>query len=149
MIDDIKNSPHKILTSLSVFFGIIGIIIWKYDKMVGYSSGNQTELEQFWRFIFGTMIMFIPFFLVYALIYWLMYKFNKPTNPTLNFWHFGLLFLSIAISLFYGYILLFTNSYKFKQERSIMEYLLLMISYSIPVIFIINIILSLLKHRKV
>ena len=110
MIDDIKNSPHKILTSLSVFFGIIGIIIWKYDKMVGYSSGNQTELEQFWRFIFGTMIMFIPFFLVYALIYWLMYKFNKPTNPTLNFWHFGLLFLS---SVYFFLLILMFQSLKF------------------------------------
>jgi len=141
----IKNKPHKFLFRISLFFGGIGLAIWQYDRIVGYSFADQGNAEQFFRLIFGSMIVMIPIFLFYALIYWLMYRFKRPTRPHLNAWHIYTLIFSIILSLGFVSQRWFNNDYNINLEKSITDYIMTAISLAVPAIFLYNIIFSLVK----
>lgn len=145
MISLMKNKPHQVLLSISLIIGSIGLAIWRFDKKSGYSSSNTGDFENFLRLTIGILITTIPFLLVFALVYWLMYKFNRPTRPTLNFWHLTTLFAYFLGSIAVGYFILNDNKpiYDFEDDWS--TYLISAISIASLLIFIVNIVLSLVK----
>lgn len=149
MLETIRTKPHVFLLKFCLVFGFIGLSIALYDNRVGYSFSDQGEIEQLFRFIFGSMILQLPQLLFFALIYWLMYRFNKPTQPKLNALHIGLQMLGIIIGLVIGYENLFGNDYSYRDRYRPMNILSMIISFSYLVIFITNIVISFKKARSV
>lgn len=144
MIEIIRTKPHRFLFQFSLFFALIGSTLWIYDNNVGYDSNSQGDVEQFFRFIFGSMILHLPKLLFFALIYWLMHHFNKPTQSKLNLWHIGIVLLGILLSIGSGLNSLFDNS-SIGYRPSPMRYISLGLGLVSLIIFITNIVLSFQK----
>lgn len=144
MIETIRTKPHRFLFQFSLFFALVGSAIWMYDYNFGYDSNRQGDVEQFFRFIFGSMLLHIPKLLLFALIYWLMHHFNKPTQTKLNLWHIAIVLLGILLSIGSGLISWFDNS-SIGYRPSPMRFVSLGLGLISLIIFITNIVLSFKK----
>jgi len=150
MKDLIRNTPHKFFFSIALFFGIIGAAIWKYDVVFDYSYNDQGDIEEFFRLIFGSSLMLVPAFLVMSLIYWLMHLFNRPTRQILNAWHIYLTILSYVM-IMSSIVVNWYEDLHFSDsnfELSFTDYIRYILALLPFVIFIVNIIISLVKPIK-
>lgn len=141
----IGEKPHAILFKFCLVLAVIGGIIWRYDKFVGYSHATQGTVEQFFRLMIGSLIVFVPMLLLYALIYWLMYRFKRPTRPILNFYHLVLLVVFFVIQLFYSSKMLIFDSGSSPLRGSNISYILRISSFAAPALFLYNVVVSLVK----
>jgi|GEM_PF-5089249 len=141
-IKTIKTRPYKFLFLVSLTFCIIIFLLWAYSLIVDNSYSDRSELERNLRSLVF-LKAFIPEFLIYSSLYWLMYKFKKPTRSLFNIIHVSLLLSSVLIMMSMGLMGWFDAS-----KKLIVNYTIQFFTYSIPGIFIINIIISLIKSKK-
>ncbi len=103
----IMHNPAKAFFVVGAGLSVILFWAWRMDRRLGQggSLADQSDLEQNIRLLLGNLTMMAPNFLIFGLIYWLMYYFKKPTQPTLNFWHFT---TKLIIAVVSWYVILTT-----------------------------------------
>ena len=138
----IKNKPHKFLFLVSITFLIIILLLWAYSLLVDNSYSDRSNLERNLRSLVF-LKAFIPEFVIYSGLYWLMHKLQKPTSTNFNLLHVSLLLGNVVTMMSMGLMGWFDGS-----KESIVNYTILFFSYSIPAIFVINIIISLMNSKK-
>lgn len=139
-----------------IFFGVgaAGIAVlffaFRLQRMLGNTPYNsQSSLERGVRMMAGMFSTMVPYFLFYALIYWLLHRFDRPTSPRLNVVH---ILLTVAG---YGGILLYSgwqsmSGHKFYTtmlEDNPSDILFAILFFLIWIVFIVNVVAALLKKR--
>ena len=144
-LQTLQEKPHRAFLSIVGFILIISGIMWRYDRMTNHSYSQQSDLEQSLRLIAGLLLVAVPWLLIYALAYWLLHKFQRPTHPKLNVCHFFLWIGSFVVEVIYSAQYLSSKGTFIRS--SFMEVLLQILSFSLLVIFIVNVVLSLKKGK--
>lgn len=163
MISTIQEKPYRLYFIFSIFIASTAALIWKYDQLFGYSSTDQGTLEQLLRLFVGGALLLLPQILFYAVVYWCMYFVKKPTVARLNLWHFYLLGTSLCLQFLYGVdSLILDDKYlvnadiDYLQEDSyltsagsIFNLVLILINIVAIVLFVYNIVVSLIRPNSV
>jgi hypothetical protein len=98
----IMHNPAKAFFVVGAGLSVLLFWAWRMDRRLsqGRTMAEQSDLEQIVRSLLGNLSLIAPSFLLFALIYWLLYYFKKPTQPLLNFWHFTTKLIVAVVSTY-------------------------------------------------
>ncbi|MBK9335536.1 MAG: hypothetical protein IPM98_02665 [Lewinellaceae bacterium] len=119
-------------------------------RIGGTPFSDQSNLERAIRMAAGMFVMMAPYFLVFALIYWLLYRFNRPASPRLNLLHFALSTIGLGSFLLYAGYSELTQTTFFLAGSNDNDWVtgLLMGIYTLgQLVFLVNIGAALMKKR--
>lgn len=144
------HQPAKIFFWVAAAGIAVLFFAFRLQRMLGntpYSS--QSSLERGVRMMAGIFSTMAPHFLFYALIYWLLHRFDRPTSPRLNVLHI------LLTAAGYGGILLYSGwqtwsgkkFYTTMLEDNPSDILFAILFFLIWIVFIVNVVAALLKKR--
>jgi hypothetical protein len=143
------HNPAKAFFVVGATLLVILFWAWRMDRRLGQgrTMADQSDMEQNIRLLLGSLTMMVPNFLLFALIYWLMYYFKKPTHPLLNFWHFTTKLIISVVSLYVIVTTMdVTGSVSYSEPNMKME-ILGWLSFIPILIFWVNIGVTFLKKK--
>jgi len=144
------HQPAKIFFWIAAAGVAVLLLGLRLERLFGNTPyGSQSSLERTIRLLAGMFVTMAPYFLFYALIYWALHRFNRPTSPRLNVLHVGLTVLGYGSMLLHlGWMQLSGKKQTaYLLEDSPSDILFAILFLLAAVVFIVNVAAALLKKR--
>jgi hypothetical protein len=118
-----------------------------YDKYFGKAFTSQGEFEQVIRLLFGTLLTMVPGLIIMAIVYWLMFRFKRPTHPKLNVFHFNIWVVTVLLIVVSGSLYLIFDGIIDESQYYILDFIMVIFGAVLYLVFIGNVILSLINKN--
>lgn len=139
------HQPAKVFFWIGASGIALMLFAYRLQRIFGNTPfSHQGHLERSIRMMMGMFVAVAPHFLFYALIYWLLYHFKRPTSPRLNVLHLQLTAAGYGgMILYYGLVKLSDKKTTYTTALDASDIVFAILSLLIMAVFVVNVVTAL------